>query len=135
MNFNNKKGFTLIELLVVIAIIGILSGLIIVSMSGAQNSAKDANIKAYVDQMRAAAQVFYANNSTYLNFDASGDGLILKNAMNAVGGTAGVVYTTGGTGYCISKELISNAAIHYCVDSAGTVKQSAATDCVALTCP
>ena len=32
---NNKKGFTLIELLVVIAIIGILSGTVIVSMSGA----------------------------------------------------------------------------------------------------
>ncbi|HPM39102.1 MAG TPA: prepilin-type N-terminal cleavage/methylation domain-containing protein, partial [Candidatus Pacearchaeota archaeon] len=35
---NNKKGFTLIELLVVIAIIGILSGTVIVSMSGAQDS-------------------------------------------------------------------------------------------------
>jgi prepilin-type N-terminal cleavage/methylation domain-containing protein len=32
----NKKGFTLIELLVVIAIIGILSGLIIVNLSGEQ---------------------------------------------------------------------------------------------------
>ncbi|HPL72423.1 MAG TPA: type II secretion system protein, partial [Candidatus Pacearchaeota archaeon] len=39
---NNKKGFTLIELLVVIAIIGILSGTVIVSMSGAQDSAKNA---------------------------------------------------------------------------------------------
>ncbi|MDD5569280.1 MAG: type II secretion system protein, partial [Candidatus Pacebacteria bacterium] len=58
MNFNNKKGFTLIELLVVIAIIGILSGLIIVSMSGAQNSAKDARVKATLDQIRTAAEVY-----------------------------------------------------------------------------
>lgn len=42
----SATAFTLIELLVVIAIIGILSGLIIVTMSGATNSANDAKRKA-----------------------------------------------------------------------------------------
>lgn len=56
----NKKGFTLIELLVVIAIIGILSGLIIVNLSGAQNAAKDAKVKAAMDQLRTAAEVYKA---------------------------------------------------------------------------
>ncbi len=54
MKYNNKKGFTLIELLVVIAIIGILSGLIIVSMSGATNSANDARRKSNLDAIRKA---------------------------------------------------------------------------------
>jgi prepilin-type N-terminal cleavage/methylation domain-containing protein len=46
------KGFTLIELLVVIAIIGILSGLIIVSLNGANASAQDARTRAGVDSLR-----------------------------------------------------------------------------------
>lgn len=54
MKYNNKKGFTLIELLVVIAIIGILSGLIIVTMSGATTSANDAKRKSNLDTIRKA---------------------------------------------------------------------------------
>nr|HQH20406.1 type II secretion system protein [Candidatus Pacearchaeota archaeon] len=42
----SKQGFTLIELLVVIAIIGILAGLVIISMSGSQNAAKNARIQS-----------------------------------------------------------------------------------------
>ena len=55
-------GFTLIELLVVIAIIGILSGLIIVGMSNATNSANDAKRKANIETIRKALLMYQANN-------------------------------------------------------------------------
>lgn len=49
-----KQAFTLIELLVVIAIIGILSGLIVISMDGAKNAAKDAKRRADIDNIKKA---------------------------------------------------------------------------------
>ncbi|HNY36139.1 MAG TPA: prepilin-type N-terminal cleavage/methylation domain-containing protein [Candidatus Pacearchaeota archaeon] len=54
----NKKGFTLIEVLVVIAIIGILSGIIIVSVNGAINSANDARRRTDIDTIRRAV-IYY----------------------------------------------------------------------------
>ena len=48
-----NKAFTLLELLVVITIIGILSSIVIVSMSGSADSASIAKGKAYAQQVQA----------------------------------------------------------------------------------
>lgn len=52
MNKFIRQAFTLIELLVVIAIIGILSGLIIVSMSGATQKATIAKAQVFSNSLR-----------------------------------------------------------------------------------
>jgi len=52
MNKLFKTAFTLIELLVVIAIIGILSGLIVISMSGVTNKATTAKAQVFSNSLR-----------------------------------------------------------------------------------
>jgi prepilin-type N-terminal cleavage/methylation domain-containing protein len=129
----NNKGFTLIELLVVIAIIGILSGLIIVSMGGAQNAAKDARIKSAMDQMRSTAEIYKLNNAgvygtgagvaagvqgNALNFSGVTDGLALYNDIDSQTAGAIVLNISTGPAYCFS--VVMNASTN-CVDSTGKV--------------
>jgi prepilin-type N-terminal cleavage/methylation domain-containing protein len=54
MHKPSKQSFTLIELLVVIAIVGILAGIIIVSMAGATDSARIAKAKVFANSVRDA---------------------------------------------------------------------------------
>ena len=61
MKSNIDKGFTLIELLVVIAIIGILAGMVLVSMGGARAKARDSKRMSDMRQMVSAQEMYYGN--------------------------------------------------------------------------
>ena len=73
-----KKGFTLIELLVVIAIIGILSSVVVTSVSVARDKAHIAQIKKDLISMKSALELFYIDNGRYpymgCNVDNDGNG-------------------------------------------------------------
>ena len=65
MESSKDKGFTLIELLVVIAIIGILAGMVLVSMSGARSKARDARRLSDMRQLVSAQEMYYGEHDVY----------------------------------------------------------------------
>jgi prepilin-type N-terminal cleavage/methylation domain-containing protein len=90
----NKKqsAFTLIELLVVIAIIGILSGLIVVSMSGVTNKATLAKAQVFSNSLRNALML---NLVSEWKFD-EGSGISATDTWgnHAPGTITGATYST-----------------------------------------
>jgi prepilin-type N-terminal cleavage/methylation domain-containing protein len=62
---NNKKGFTLIELLVVIAIIGLLSSVVLGSLSSARTKAQVAKTQTELRQIRIVLEQYYNDNGGY----------------------------------------------------------------------
>ncbi|MFA5431654.1 MAG: type II secretion system protein [Candidatus Paceibacterota bacterium] len=151
----NKKGFTLIELLVVIAIIGILSGMIIVSMSGAQDAAKGARIKAAMDQFRTTAEIYKTTTGGGTSYGSSiglaassaspcanvatsmittgTEGKALCDDIQSQAATALTIYNSA-TAWCMQKVLPGTPSVTWCVDSAGTVGAHSGCDNTAWTC-
>lgn len=60
-----KKGFTLIELLVVIAIIGILSSIVMVSLTTARSKARDSRRIVDLKTIQLALAEYYSDNIKY----------------------------------------------------------------------
>lgn len=63
---HRSKGFTLIELLVVIAIIGVLSSVVLSSLSTARAKGRDARRKLDLQEIARALSVYYINHGDFV---------------------------------------------------------------------
>ncbi len=133
-----KKGFTLLELLVVIAILGILSAVVIVSLSSAKSKGDDSATKAQMSKTRDIAELFlqsvagagaYTGFCTSPSYGIQAAGIhtaLIKSSRSAsyvstfaTAGTATtVVCHETSSAWALSAPLRSETG-YWCVDSAG----------------
>ncbi len=64
-SFKSGKGFTLIEVMIVIAIIGLLSSVILTSLTVTKDKANTAKRIANAKELEQALEVYYINNGAY----------------------------------------------------------------------
>lgn len=127
MKTNSNKAFTLIELLVVIAIIGILAGIVLVSLAGARNTAKDGRVKADMNQIRSEAQIIELETDSYATVCTNADIVTLTDDIEANAATDTITCYDTTDAYCVSIEL--NSGEFYCVDSGLNSSASTTDNC------
>jgi prepilin-type N-terminal cleavage/methylation domain-containing protein len=126
-----KKAFTLIELLIVIAIIGILAGIVLVSLTGALKKAKDSRIQGDLQQVRQVAGMIMSDSGNYDTLCSASTSLNISHPnyatqLNTIqtdirtqqGGTLTLTCYGSGNDFCVSARLVSTTT-YYCVDSQG----------------
>lgn len=149
MSKNFKKGFTLIELLVVIAIIGILAGIILVSLSTARDKGTDGVIKSELSAFRSEAELFYDDNGGFYSVGSGNDvctpggeySKILIKLGEDRGGTLGADPVAGevdcfadSVAWSASAMLVSEDKF-WCVDSDGNSRKTAGPATGPTVCP
>ena len=142
------KGFTLIELLVVIAIIGILSSVVLASLTTARTRGQAASVQSQLSNMRAQMELYYSTNgNSYSTTGAtaaactvgSEAGPFAAAATNGVGALVAGTRSAGGTVACgaTSTAWYVTGAIGgttYCVDSTGVSTTSASVSSTDYAC-
>lgn len=129
-NESNSRGFTLVELLAVIMIIGLLATIMIINVNAARTKAKDSAVKANINNLREAGELYYSsNNNSYAGFcvtndcgSGSADWQRLCAATKLQNGNTTVTCNASATAWCASSALVVGAS--HCADSVGNAKDS-----------
>ena len=142
---NYKKGFTLIELLIVVAIIGIIAAIVTIALGNAKKSGQDSAVQSNLHTAINQAELFFADNNSYLPIGGSNFDVAACPAYNAAGSNmleldqamadAIAEATSNGSGnacantanaWAIAIGLLSTPGQSWCVDSSGIAKSVAA---------
>lgn len=120
----NKKGFTIIELVVVIAIIAILAAIVLINVSGYINKAKDASIKAGINQSITEAINYYVEHGDY-SYNDGADHYFCTDYFTSGKRLYDGIPSTNKTCYPGTKQiaiwarLATDATYEYCADYTG----------------
>lgn len=122
----------MIELLVVIAIIGILTSIVLVSMGGARDKAKDAAIQTGMSEIRAAAEMLYADQLDYNGIcleacgiagtttaTTTGDIGRIRTSVMANNGNVDITCNMAANCTAYAVWTVLNNGSYWCVDSTG----------------
>jgi len=145
-----SAGFTLIELLIVITIIGIISTVILSSLSTSRAKAYDSKIKQQLTSFRTAAEI-YLNNQSPTSYGTTVANCITASTLftdtNVVNGSPGsyilstnlppttqVYCSTNGSAYAVKVTLYGGTS-YWCVSNTNISAQYLGTPIVSNVCP
>ncbi len=138
---DSARGYTLIELLVVVSIIGMLSSIVLTSLTSARNKGADSAVKQNLISARTEAEIFYDTGKTYEGACSTATAGAIGDNVNAALAAFGVPNSFNDTqqtfwnlGQChdsISawaawvplKDSASGFPVAFCVDSLGAAKR------------
>jgi prepilin-type N-terminal cleavage/methylation domain-containing protein len=122
MKTRTQSGFTLIELLVVIAIIGILSSVVLASLSSARGKGNTAAIKSTLVNIRTQAELVYATSFSFAG--VCSDPVILRARAEAesLNGGEDTVCNASSRDWAIASLTPDGA---FCVDADGKAVEGA----------